>query len=265
MSAVVEYQPVKSLIHDLHPLTKMLGASAILILSLIYSNPVFLAAIYGSVLIVAWIAGVLPALSKLFRGLFLFAFFLFIIQVVFYDEGPVYFHLLPLGTGYVAVTETGVVIGVAMGFRMLSIITSFLVFLAATRTQDILNTLVEKLRVPGEMALMILTSIRFIPTFLRELKQISDAQRARAFVSEGWNPVRKVKAYLPIAVPLVLMSLQKAQHLVLAMETRGYGAGPRTHLRELALGGKDLIAVIGLVLILSGGILLRVKGYGVLA
>lgn len=262
MSVVVEYLPVESFVHSLNPLTKIFGALSILIVSLLFTNPLYLAGVFVVVVSLAGVARVLQALAGSLKGLFIFAFILFFLEVLFYNEGAVYFHLIPIGGGYLSVTQAGVLLGIAMGLRMLTIVTSFLLFLATTRTQDFLTTLVETLKVSADMAFMILTSIRFIPTFLQELKQISDAQRSRAFVNEGWNPVRKVKAYLPIAVPLVLMSLKKTQQMVLAMETRGYGLGPRSHLRELTIKRTDKITMLFLVSLICVGILIRVKGYG---
>lgn len=262
MAGVVEYQPKDSPLHRLNPLAKMAWAFLVLALSMIYTDYRYLAGVFFSVLLMALLGGVFREVSRLFKGLFTFAFILFLMQVLFLHTGTELFKLIPLGRGYLAVTDGGVSFGLAMAFRMLSVVVSFLVFLTTTRTQDMLNTLVEKLRAPYDFAFMVLTAIRFIPTFLAELKQISDAQKARAFVVEGWNPATKVKAYLPIAVPLVLSSLKKARQMALAMETRGYGAGERTHLRELFIKGSDIAFIALNILILAAGIAVRAAGYG---
>lgn len=263
MSAVVDYQPGESFVHKLHPLTKMAWALAVLILSLLYTDYRFAAAVLLFVLGTALIGGVLPALSRVLKGLVVFAFILFLIQVFFYDDGKVFFYVLPVGPGYLPVTDRGISLGIAIGIRMLTIVTSFLVVLATTRTRDIMVALVEKVKIPGDIAFMILTAIRFIPTFLNDLKQISDAQKARALVLEGWNPARKIKAYIPLAIPLVLMSLKKAQQMVLAMETRGYGIGPRSHLYELKTGAGDAGTLVLLACLVALGVVLRIKGMGI--
>lgn len=264
MAGVVEYLAKESPLHRLNPLAKMAWAFLVLVLSMIYTDYRFLITLFVSVLLMARLGGVLSEISRLFKGLFTFAFILFLMQVLFFHAGTELFKLIPLGPGYLGITDLGIEFGTAMAFRMLSVVVSFLVYLTTTRTQDMLNTLVEKLRVPYDFAFMVLTAIRFIPTFIAELKQISDAQKARAFVVEGWNPVNKVKAYLPIAVPLVLSSLKKARQMALAMETRGYGAGERTHLRELAVVGRDIAFIALTVLVLAAGIAVRLAGYGMM-
>lgn len=262
MAVVVEYRQTNSPVHNLNPLTKMAWALAVLVFSIMFNDYRFLAGVLTSVLAVALLGEVTLPILKLYKGLLIFALILFIIQVTFYDEGRYLFPLIPLGQGYLRVTDVGIYLGISTALRMLTIVTSFLVFLATTRTQDILNALVEKAKVPYDIAFMILTSIRFIPTFLTDLKQISDAQKARGFVLEGWNPVKKIKAYLPLAVPLVLMSLRKAQQMVLSMETRGYGVGQRSHLRELHVSYRDFIALALIITMLAVGVYLRLNGFG---
>lgn len=262
MAGVIEYAVKDTFIHKLNPLSKMAWALLILVLSVIYTDYRYLAGLFVSVLMVAWLGRVFKEIAGLFKGLAIFAFILFIMQVLFYQSGTVILILLPIGKGYLPVTDQGILLGMAMAFRMLAVIVSFMVFLTTTRTQDILNALVEKAKIPYDFSFMVLTAIRFIPTFLNELNQISDAQKARAFVVESWNPVKKVKAYLPLAVPLVMLSLKKARQMAIAMETRGYGAGKRTYFTELSLGSQDFAIMGAIFLVMAMGIAIRVAGYG---
>lgn len=262
MAGVIEYVVKSSPIHGLNPLSKLAWALLILVLSMIYTDYRYLACLFLSVLLVAFFGGVFKEIARTFKGLAIFALILFVMQILFFNSGTVVFRLLPMGRGYLPVTDQGILLGTAMAFRMLLVIVSFMVFLTTTRTQDVLNVLVEKMKIPYDFSFMVLTAIRFIPTFLNELGQISDAQKARAFVIESWNPVKKIKAYLPISVPLVLLSLKKAKQMAVAMETRGYGAGKRTYFRELSLGSKDFVFIGIVFLVLALGIALRLKGLG---
>lgn len=264
MSVVIEYQRADSFVHHLNPLTKMVWALAVMTISILFTDYVALAVLLGIILGAALLGKVMPAVAKAYKGLVIFAFILLLIQVFFYREGYTVFHLLPIGEGYLSVTDQGLKFGLSMALRMLVIVTSFLIVLTTTRTQDMMAVLVEKVKLPNDIAMMILMSIRFIPSFLGDLKQISDAQKARAFVLEGWNPIKKLKGYFPIAIPLVLMSLRKAQQMVLAMETRGYGAGPRSYLRQLSWGYRDGISFAVILVGLGMGIVLRIQGIGII-
>jgi energy-coupling factor transport system permease protein len=63
-------------------------------------------------------------------------------------------------------------------------------------------------------------------------------------------------------VPLVLVSLNKAENLALAMETRGYSGGRRTYLKKPGVTGSDYIFGAVLLLLLICVIAARVGGYG---
>jgi len=262
VAGVIEYQEKSTLIHGLNPLTKMSWAFLILILSFIYTDFRYLMGVLMSVFLIAWLGGVFKEVVRLLKGLAIFAFILFALQILFFKSGTVILTLLPVGNGYLFITDQGIFFGLAMAFRMLAVIISFMVFLMTTRIQDLLNVLVEKVKVPYDVSFMVLMAIRFIPTFLNELNQISDAQKARAFFVNSWNPIKKIKAYIPISVPLVLLSLKKAKQMAVAMETRGYGAEKRTYFRELNLGLRDFVAMGMTLLALTAGIFFRVTGFG---
>ena len=196
-------------------------------------------------------------------GLTVFALILLLIQALFTARARCCFYLVPV-SNRLAVTGPGLLSGIAMAARMMALVLSFLIFLATTRTRDIVLTLVEKLKVPYDYAFMFMTALRFIPAFFSEVRQVSEAQQARAYAVEGWNPVKKIRAYAPVAVPLVLLSLNKADQLAMAMETRGYSGGRRTCLREAKMGVADYGLSVLLALLLVGSAAARLAGYGLM-
>jgi energy-coupling factor transport system permease protein len=96
-----------------------------------------------------------------------------------------------------------------------------------------------------ELAMMMSVALRFIPTLLEETDKIMKAQISRGADFEDRNPVRKMKALLPLLVPLFISAFRRADELALAMESRGYrGAEGRTKLRELKWSGRDVILLL---------------------
>lgn len=261
MAAAVEYIQKNSPVHRLNAATKIFWALFTFICGLLFNDYRYLLALLASVLLVAAAAGILKNLLPAIAGLSVFALILLLIQSLFYDQGQVVFHLIPK-TNYLPVTNYGILSGVAMAARMLTIVMSFLVLLATTRIQDIVLTMVEKFKMPYDYAFMFMTTLRFIPTFLGEVRQVSDAQRARGHAVEGFNPFKKIRSYAPVTVPLVLISLNKAENLAIAMETRGYGGGRRTYFREPKLQGADYLLTAVLLLLLTLSVTARVNGYG---
>jgi energy-coupling factor transport system permease protein len=114
----------------------------------------------------------------------------------------------------------------------------------------------KKLGLPvHELALMMSISLRFIPTLMEETDKILKAQMARG-VDFASGPVKdRLKAVVPLLVPLFISAFKRAEELATAMEARGYKGGEgRTKLRQLKWGFLDtsvltLLVALGLVLI----------------
>jgi len=101
--------------------------------------------------------------------------------------------------------------------------------------ESLLNPL-KKLRFPvHEMALMMSISLRFIPTLMQETDKIMKAQTARG-VEFSSGPVKeRIKAIVPLLIPLFISSFKRAEELAVAMEARGYRGGEgRTKYRQLS-------------------------------
>jgi energy-coupling factor transport system permease protein len=107
----------------------------------------------------------------------------------------------------------------------------------------------KKLGVPvHELALMMSISLRFIPTLMQETDKIMKAQSARG-VDFTTGPLKeRVKALVPLLVPLFISAFKRAEELATAMEARGYRGGEgRTKFRLLEWSTKDtlLMALLG--------------------
>ena len=159
-------------------------------------------------------------------------------------------------------TIGGILYGLAMSLRVLCIVAPFSVILSTTQPRDIIMALVDKLHVPYDYAFLFTTTLRFMPIIMAEVSTISQAQRSRAYAVEGWNPIRRLKAIAPIAMPIVFIAIEKAERLGLCMDLRGYGSKERTYRRAFKLRLLDWVALTLMVLTLIGGMVAAVKGYG---
>ncbi|MDQ3658883.1 MAG: energy-coupling factor transporter transmembrane protein EcfT, partial [Actinomycetota bacterium] len=122
---------------------------------------------------------------------------------------------------------------------------------------DLLSPL-KKIRFPAhEVAMMMTIALRFIPTLHEETQKITKAQAARgADFSEG-GPLSRVRATLPILIPLTVGAFRRAEDLAEAMESRGYRGGEgRTRYRELRFRPRDATALAVTALVLAGAALL---------
>ncbi|MGI9951636.1 energy-coupling factor transporter transmembrane component T [Moorellaceae bacterium AZ2] len=238
-----------SFLHDLNPLTKMAWSLAVVTAAFFLKGPLPLFLLLASVLAVAWAGKVLRKVWPALRGLAFLAALFFLFQVFLIQEGDTVLTLLP-GTGFGRVTDVGLYSCTVLALRMLAMTSTIPILLATTNPKDMVVVFVEKLKVPYLYAFMLVTSLRFIPTLQEQLELILQAQRARGRDLDGNNFIKKLKAIAPVALPLLLVSVQRARTLAISLETRGFGSGPRTHLRSIDFRPAD-IAVIAFCTLLT--------------
>ena len=110
-----------------------------------------------------------------------------------------------------------------------------------------------------ELAMMMSIALRFIPTLMEEADKIMKAQMARGADFESGNLIKKVKAMVPLLVPLFVSAFRRANDLALAMEARCYHGGEgRTQMKPLRYLGRDRAAYAILALYLAAAIVLRI-------
>jgi len=92
--------------------------------------------------------------------------------------------------------------------------------------------------------------LRFIPTLMDETDKIMKAQMARGSDLSSGPITDRIKAVVPLLVPLFVSAFKRAEDLATAMEVRGYRGGEgRTRYRKLKWDMGDTFALVLLVAI----------------
>ena len=108
------------------------------------------------------------------------------------------------------------------------------------------------------LAMTMTIALRFIPTLIDETEKIMNAQKARGADFENGSLLKRVKALIPILVPLLISSVRRAEELSNAMECRCYnGADGRTRYKVLKCSYRDLIATFIVAIIIAAIFLLN--------
>lgn len=106
------------------------------------------------------------------------------------------------------------------------------------------------------LALMMTIALRFIPTLVEEAEKIMNAQKARGADLENGSLKERIKALIPILIPLLISSVRRAYELAEAMECRCYNGGEgKTRMKQLKVGKVDFFAV-GITLVFCAGVIL---------
>lgn len=247
------YVPADSIIHQMDPRSKLILIFLFVCIVFIANNPITYAlllfytvgmTVFSKVSFRFILAGLKPVLWLV---LFTLILHLFLTKGdgEFYQFGPLKIY------------EEGLKQGVFISIRFfLLILMTSLLTLTTTPIEitDGLETLLgplKKIKFPvHELALMMSISLRFIPTLMQETDKIMKAQIARG-VEFSSGPIKeRVKAIIPLLIPLFISSFKRAEELAVAMEARGYRGGEgRTKYRLLKwkLSDTSMLAVLGVI------------------
>jgi len=258
--SIGQFYPVASPLHALDPRVKIL-ATAVLVVGLFLVDSVVGFLIFAAAVVLLVAASRVPpgTFLRLLRPVAFIVALTVLFQVFFSREGATL-----LEWGFLEVHQGGLQMGLFLALRILLLVSAAGLLTATTAPvaladgiEDLLSPL-RRLRFPAhEVAMMMTIALRFIPTLHEEAQKITKAQAARgADFSEG-SLLRRVRAMLPVLVPLTIGAFRRADELAEAMESRGYRGGEgRTRYRELRLRARDALALAAAALILVGGILL---------
>ena len=249
-----QYFPAKSPMHRTDPRMKICLTVFAIVLIFVARNFLSLAV---SVLYI----GVGMACSKIPLKLYLKSLkpILFIIVFtavlnIFYGSGDPLVQL-----GWLKITLSGILNSVFVSIRIVTLIlaSSVLTFTTSpTQLTDAIERLLRplaKLRVPvHEFAMMMTIALRFVPTLLEETDKIMSAQKARGADMESGGIVQRIKALVPVLIPLFVSAFRRAYDLATAMESRCYHGGEgRTKMKILKFGHTDWVVLVFAVLALG--------------
>ena len=249
------YLPGDSFLHRMDPRVKMVLLFFFLLLIFFVENAAgFLALSVAVALLMVFSEGPLGMQLRSIRPILWIVLFTFGVHL-FMTPGTEVFRIGPLG-----VTWEGIARGSYISLRLvLLILLSTLLTLTTSplRLTDGLEALLSPLRrfrVPvHELSMMMTIALRFVPTLLEELDRIMKAQKARGADFERGNIMQRLRAVVPVLVPLFLSAFRRADELALAMEARCYRGGEgRTQMKELRMERLDYAAIAVFVLGAAG-------------
>ena len=251
-----QYFPGNSVIHRLDPRTKLIMLVVYIVALFMASSWISYALMFVFLVWVIKISTIPP--KSIIRGmkpLVMILVFTGVLNLFFTQEGDILvdFWIIKIYSG-------GLSRAVLMMLRILMLITcTFLLTyttspIALTDGLEALMNPLKKIRVPvHELSMMMCIALRFIPTLIEETDKIMSAQKARGADFESGNLLQRVKALVPILVPLFISAFRRADELATAMECRCYQGGEgRTKMKLLRYHREDFVSFgFGILLIVA--------------
>jgi len=156
--------------------------------------------------------------------------------------GNTIYFTFPWGT---YITENTLPRALSVAFRIWSMIFSALIFLSTTTDTDILAAL-AKLRFPYSFSFLVTLSLRSIQIFADDWKTILDAYWSKGVDVNRGGIIRRLKNYVSIAVPLMVITLNKVKEIDYAAESRGFRLGmkKRTYIDRFTWTRGDTILTL---------------------
>lgn len=161
-----------------------------------------------------------------------------------------------------AVTDFGVLKGLAIALRITSVLFAFLIVAMTTPTRDIITGLYG-MRLSVVFSMVVGIILRLIPQFQAEHATIVEAQKSRATEFDKGGLITRFRKHTAYIIPLTLRALKIVSDLSIAMEARAFDPNAeRTFVRELKMETVDKLLLAGMIICLLGSIALRFYGYG---
>lgn len=256
-----QYVPGKSIVHRLDPRTKI-TVIFFFVFIVFFANTW---PSYSILILFALLSMFATRIKKRFilKGLtpvWFLIVFTFLLHLFVTKEGPLLFEIFSLKIHLGGVMQG---FAISMRFFLLILVTSLLTLTTTPieitdAIEDMLHPL-KKIKFPvHELALMMSISLRFIPTLMQETGKIANAQAARGVDFKTGPLKERIKAVVPLLVPLFVSAFKRAEELAMAMEARGYRGGEgRTKLRELKIEKRDVFIFLLFIVIIVGLFLTR--------
>ena len=251
-----QHFPGHSVLHRCDPRLKLLGVIAYIIVLFVASNPLGIALSLAMLAVLYRVAQIpLKLILKSLKPIVPLILFTGVLNLFFISgEGePLWqFWVLRIyreGVNYAVLMATRVVALIA-GTSLLTYTTSPIVLTDAI--ESLLRPL-QKLRFPvHELAMMMTIALRFIPTLIDETEKIMNAQKARGAKLDNGKFTERIRALIPILIPLFISAFRRADELAMAMECRCYHGGEgRTRLKVLRFGKLDALCALALAAMLA--------------
>lgn len=255
-----QYYESRSLLHRTDPRIKIV--LMILLIVFIFLSKNLFALLFSTLsVLVALLISKVPfkMYLKNMKAILPLLIFTAIINLFYGDGGKVLISVWKL-----AITTDGIYRAFFMSLRIM-----LLIFISSALTYtttpndltDAIESLLSPLKFIGlksavhTLAMMMTIALRFIPTLVEEAEKIMNAQKARGADLESGSLLDRIKALIPILIPLLISSVRRAYELAEAMECRCYNGGEgKTKMKQMKLSLTDLTVSLS-ALVICGGII----------
>ena len=257
-----QYYPADSVLHRMDPRIKILCTIAFIVASFLCVNFFAFILLVASAVALIFLSRIpLKVVLRSVRPLIFIMAFTAVLNIFWVTDpgADPLFHW-----HFITIYEKGLYHALFILLRIVAMVIGTSLFLTYTTSPIALTDAIErllyplaKLHVPVHTCAMMMTiALRFIPTLIEETDKIMSAQKARGADIESGGLIKRVKALVPILIPLLISSFRRASELADAMECRCYHGGEgRTRMKVMKASAIDYVSTGVFALLLAAIIL----------
>ena len=207
------------------------------------------------IFLVLWIAVLSPGEFKMFLRRFsqiaLLLLVISLIQIVFRRQGTVVYAF----QGFPLIFSEGLTEAILLWIRFMIIFILAFIFGQVPLFDFFL--FLNKIRIPFQLSLLLLTTIKFIPFIFEEAKKGLWTTRFRGIQLRTMGLKNKFILLRKILVPMLFRGMDFVFFSSLALELRGYGVEERVEInRPYPLRSGDVIALVLIFIFNTWGVLI---------
>ncbi len=244
-----------SFLHNLNPLTKIILALSIILIS-IFSPWYWMSHILLLLVIVP-----LGFAGKVAREYFTSAIrliipaagFIFLMQAFFQPIGDTIIFQF----WFLDITQESLSFAFRIATRITVMISAFTLFLLTTHPSELMSDLTRR-GLPPQFAYVIISTLQILPQMQAKAQTIISAQRSRGMDTDS-TFLKRVGSVLPLVGPLVFGSLAEVEERAIAIEARGFTSKKiKTSLYEIPDRSSDQIIRWSLIILVIISIVLKI-------
>jgi energy-coupling factor transport system permease protein len=261
----LSYRDKDTVIHRLSPLVKLAWGGGLVVLSLIFSHPIYILILFLSIIPLVWLAGVGREWASTLKFTLWLGLAIIVINALLSYHGDHVLLTAPFrlpAVGQPVITLEAIAYGAVMALKLVVIISVFSLVNLTVHPDDIMAVLL-KMRLPYKSVLVTSLSTRFVPCFVEDVGRIGDGYRTRGVQLDAGGWFKRLKNRARMTTALLSNSLDRAVQVAEAMEARAFGSGQkRVFYKDINISRLDAVALGVGILPLAAGIAVRASGYG---
>lgn len=236
------YQERGLFLQSLHPAAALAYLIVLLLLSLLYENPLYLLALFFLLTLLVQEADGIEEWEGFVKAGLLLVLFIMLINPLVIRAGKTILWQgpqVPLW-GKLQVSLEGIYYGATSGLRFLVIISIFCLYNLIVNPDKLLNLLAG---FAHYSILVVVLATRLFPVIVRNLERIKEVQELRGVDFGRGRLWERVKKYSCLYNVLLLSSLEDAMGIAESMQARAFGSGKRSLYTRNLFRPRDILCL----------------------